>query len=188
MSWLDLTKGVRPLRKGVRLAVVAGFLSLGVSGCGFHPMYGTSANGGADLVETMKRVQVANIGGRTGQRLRNELLFGTTDGGQQLSPAYRLDVAMRESVRNSLVTGIGSPTGQILQLDAEFRLVRLSDQETVFKGASSSEAAYDLAGVTGIAGSTYGDTRARIDAENRAARMLADTLKTRVAAFLSRPA
>jgi LPS-assembly lipoprotein len=81
MSWLDLTKSVRPLRKGVGLAVVAGFLSLGVSGCGFHPMYGTAANGGADLVEVMKRVQVAGIPSRTGQRLRNELVFGTTGGG-----------------------------------------------------------------------------------------------------------
>jgi LPS-assembly lipoprotein len=105
-----------------------------------------------------------------------------------MTPAYRLDIALRESVRNTLVTGIGSPTGQILQLDAEFRLVRIADNETLFKGESTSEAAYDLAGSTGIAGSTYGDTRARIDAENRAARVLADTLKTRVAAYLSRSA
>jgi LPS-assembly lipoprotein len=172
----------------VGLAVVAGFLSLGVSGCGFHPLYGTAANGGADLVEVMKRVQVAAIPSRTGQRLRNELVFGTTGGGEPSSPAYRLDIALRESVRNTLVSGVGSPTGQILQLDAEFRLIRLADNETLFKGASSSEAAYDLTGATGIAGSTYGDTRAALDAENRAARALADTLKTRVAAYLSRDA
>ncbi len=188
MSWLDLSRGVRLLRNGVGLSVVAGLLSLGVSGCGFHPLYGTAANGGADLVEVMKHVQVAAIPSRTGQRLRNELVFGTTEGGEPLSPTYRFDIVLRESVRNTLVSAIGSPTGQILQLDAEFRLVRIADNETLFKGSSSSEAAYNLTGNTGIAGSAYGDTRALIDAENRAARTLADTLKTRVAAFLSRPA
>ncbi len=188
MWWLELSKNGRRLRNGAGLAVVAGFLSLGMGGCGFHPMYATEAYGGVDLTEAMKRVQVATIPSRTGQRLRNELVFGTTGGGEPASPAYRLDIALRESIRNTLVTQAGSPTGKILQLDAEFRLVRLADNETVFKGASSSEAAFELAGETGIVGSTYGDTRAAIDAQNRAARSLADTLKTRVAAYLSRKA
>ena len=82
----------------------------------------------------------------------------------------------------------GAPTGQILQLDAEFRVVRIKDNEPMFKGYSTSEAAYDLTGWSGTTGSIYGDTRAVLDAENRAARSLADTLKTRVAAFLSRDA
>jgi len=40
-------------------------------------------------------------------------------------------------------------------------------------------------GATGLAGSTYGDTRASIDAENRAATSLADAMKTRIAAYFS---
>lgn len=187
MSWLKFSvDGSRPL-KWAAFAVGAGFLSLSVGACGFHPLYGTTANG-ANLTDVMKSVQVATIPGRVGQKLRNELIFGTTGGGEAAAPAYRLDVAIRESVRNTLVTRAGQPTGQVYELNAEFRLVRIRDNETVFKGASSSDASYDLAGVTGNAGSVYGDVRARIDAENRAARSLADTLKTRVAAFLSRDA
>ncbi|MBI4724684.1 MAG: hypothetical protein HY765_06825 [Rhodomicrobium sp.] len=168
---------------------VAGLLGIGVSGCGFHPLYATAGNGGANVDEAMKSVQISTIPSRTGQRLRNELIFGASGGGGEAqAPVYRLDVALRESVRNTLVTQSGLPTGQIIQLDAEFRLVRLKDNETVFKGYSSSEAAYDRPGATGAVGSTYGDTRAVLDAENRAARSLSDTLKTRVAAFLSRPA
>ncbi len=185
MSWLESSKSSSRLLKGAGIVVVAGLLSLGTSGCGFHPMYGTTANG-TNLTDVMKTIQISAIGSRTGQRLRNELIFGTTGGGEALAPVYRLDIALRESVRNTLVTQAGSPTGQILQLDAEFRLVRLKDNETVFKGASTSEAAYDLTGWSGTSGSIYGDTRAALDAENRAARSLADTLKTRLAAFLSR--
>ena len=75
-----------------------------------------------------------------------------------------------KQTRNTLVTQQGASTGQIIELDAEYRLVRIKDNEVVFKGWSNSQASYNLVGSTGLAGSTYGDTRAAIDAENRAAR------------------
>jgi LPS-assembly lipoprotein len=184
MSWRDISKDSGRLLRGAVALAVAGLLSLGAGGCGFHPLYGPTASG-ANLSEVMKTIDVATIPSRTGQRLRNELIFANTGGGGQLKPAYRLDIALRETVRNTLVATTGAPTGQVLQLDAEYRLVRLADNEPVLKAWSTSEAAYNLVGSTGIAGSAYGDTRAAIDAENRAARTLADTIKTRVAAYLS---
>ena len=187
MWWLEISKYSSRSLKGAGFAVIASLAGLGMSGCGFQPMYATAPNG-TSLVDVMKSVQVATIPSRTGQKLRNELVFGTTGGGEPAAPIYRLDVALRESVRNTLVTNTGAPTGQILQLDAEFRIIRIKDNETLFKGYSTSEAAYDLTGWSGTTGSVYGDTRAVLDAENRAARTLADTLKTRVAAFLSRDA
>ena len=185
MSWLEHSKSGSRFRKGAAVAVIASVLGFGVCGCGFHPMYATTPTGGS-LTDVMMTVQIAPIGSRTGQRLRNELIFGAYGGGEASAPVYRLDIALRESVRNTLVMNTGAPTGQILQLDDEFRLVRIKDNETVFKGYSTAEAAYDLTGWSGTTGSIYGDTRASLDAENRAARSLADTLKTRVAAFLSR--
>jgi len=133
----------------------------------------------------MKTVDVATIPSRPGQRVRNELIFGTTGGGAAAASIYRLDVAVRETVRNTLVTQQGAATGQVVELDAEYRLVRIKDNEVVFKAYSNAQATYTLVGATGVAGSTYGDARAVIDAENRAARSLADTIKTRLAAFLS---
>ena len=187
MWWLEHSKSGGRFRKGAAVAVIASVLGFGVTGCAFHPMYATTPTGG-NLTDVMKAVQISPIPSRTGQRLRNELIFGTTGGGEPAAPVYRLEIALRESVRNTLVTNTGAPTGQILQLDAEFRVVRVKDNETLFKGYSTAEAAYDLAGWSGTTGSIYGDTRATLDAENRAARSLADTLKTRVAAFLSRDA
>ncbi len=181
MWWRE--KNCRPLR-GAAAFAIAGLVSLGAGGCGFHPLYGPTASG-ANLSEVMKTVDVATIGSRPGQRLRNELIFGTQGGGAPAAPAYRLEVALRESVRNTLVTQQGAATGQVVELDAEYRLVRLKDKEVVFKGYSSAQATYTLAGSTGVAGSTYGDTRAVLDAENRAAVSLGDAIKTRLAAFLS---
>ena len=185
MSLLEYSKSGSRFLKGAAVAAIASVLGFGVSGCSFHPMYATTPAGGS-LNDVMKTVQIATIPSRSGQRLRNELIFGAYGGGESAPPVYRLEIALRESVRNTLVMNTGAPTGQILQLDAEFRLVRIKDNEPVFKGYSTAEAAYDLTGWSGTTGSIYGDTRANIDAENRAASSLADTLKTRVAAFLSR--
>ncbi len=182
MSSLDVFAGTAWLRN----SVVATFMvaCLGIGGCGFQPLYGPTASG-QNLVEVMKTVQVGIVPGRVGLKFRNELIFGTTGGNDPLPPAYRMDVILRESVRNTLVTRQGNPTGQVFELYAEFRLVRLKDNEVVLKGSGSANADYDLAGSTGNAGSVYGDLRAGIDAQNRAARMLADNFKTRIAAFLS---
>ncbi len=183
MWWRELSKQNRRFGRATALAF-AGLVSLGAGGCGFHPLYGETASG-ANVGEVMKAVDVASIPSRTGQRLRNELLFGTTGGGGTLAPVYKLEIALRESTRNALVTQQGLASAQVVELDAEYRLVRLKDNEVVFKAWSNSQASYNLVGSTGLAGSTYGDTRAAIDAENRAATSLADTIKTRLAAYFS---
>jgi LPS-assembly lipoprotein len=183
MWWRELSKQNRRFRGAAALAL-AGLVSLGAGGCGFHPLYGTTESG-ANLGEVMKAVDVAAIPSRTGQRLRNELVFGARGGGEAAAPIYRLDVALRESKRNTLVSQQGLASAQVVELDAEYRLIRIKDNEVVFKAWSNAQASYNLVGSTGLAGSTYGDARAAIDAENRAATSLADTIKTRLAAYLS---
>lgn len=182
MWWRELSKQNRRLGKAAAFALV-GLVSLGAGGCGFHPLYATN-EAGSSVGDVMKTVDVAEIKSRTGQRLRNELIFGAT-GGAGAAPLYRLDVALRESSRNALVSQQGLSSSQIVELDAEYRLIRLKDNEVVFKGWSNAQASFNLVGSTGLAGSTYGDTRAALDAENRAAVSLADTIKTRLAAYFS---
>ena len=86
MSWLEHSKSRSRLLKGAAVAVIASVLGFGVSGCGFHPMYATSSTG-ASLTDVMKAVQIAPIPSRVGQRLRNELIFGATGGGESSSPS-----------------------------------------------------------------------------------------------------
>jgi len=184
MWWRKLEKNHSSPLRGAAAAAFAALLSLGAGGCGFHPLYGPTASG-ANLSEVMKTVEIATIPSRPGQRLRNELIFGTTGGGPAAAPVYRLDVALRESRRNAQITQAGFATGQIVELDAEYRLVRIKDNQIVYKGYSNAQASFDLVGASGLVGSSYGDTRAVLDAEDRAARSLADEIKTRLAAYLS---
>ena len=94
MSWLEHSKDSSRLLKGAAVAVITSVLGLGVTGCAFHPMYATTSTGG-NLTDAMKAVDIAPIPSRVGQRLRNELIFGTTGGGEASAPVYRLDIALR---------------------------------------------------------------------------------------------
>jgi LPS-assembly lipoprotein len=162
-----------------RAIAAAGVISmLALSGCGWKPLYGTTASG-ADLQEVMRSVDIAKIPGRVGQQIRNELIYDTTGGGVQGVPEYRLDIAIRESVLNTLVNSEGDSQSQTYQLYSQFKLIRLSDNEVVLTGNSNARAAYDKVD------SVFADIRAQRDAENRAAKTIADTVRLRMAAFLS---
>ena len=149
-----------------------------IAGCQFQPLYGTTPDG-QSLKTVMKSVDIGPIPGRVGQRLRNELIFGTTGGGYAEPPKYKLQIAIRESVTSILVETTGDAEGQLYNLSASFQLIRVGDSAVMLKGESTSRAPYDKFE------QIFANTRARVDAENRAARIVADGIKTRIAAFLS---
>jgi LPS-assembly lipoprotein len=162
-----------------RVLAVAGLAALvALSGCGWRPLYGVTASG-AQLDDVMRSVEIATIPGRVGQRVRNELIFNTTGGSAAGVPQYRLDIAVRESVLNTLVAKTGDPQSQTYQLYTQFTLVRLSDNEVVMKGNSNARASFDKVD------SVFADIRAKRDAEDRAAKTIADAIKIRMAGYLS---
>jgi LPS-assembly lipoprotein len=160
-------------------AVVAGCAD---GGSGFHPLYATAANGGSGASEKLAALDIAPIPGRVGQRIRNELIYESTGGGAPLPPEYRLEIAIRESIASTLVKVDGNATGQVYNLDASYRLIRLSDKSVVSQGNSYARAGFER--VTSI----FANVRARNDAENRAAKTIGEELRTRILASLSRPA
>lgn len=152
-------------------------------GSGFKPLYGASAVGGANVEEKLAAVDVAPIPGRVGQRLRNEFIFQSTGGGAPAPQSkYRLEVAIRESVSSTLVKIDGNARGQIYNLDAAFKLVRLTDSAVVMEGKSYGRAGFERVN------SVFANVRAREDAENRAAKTVGDELRTRLLAYLASPA
>jgi LPS-assembly lipoprotein len=160
----------------------AGLAALALSGCGFQPLYGGSTVGGARLSEVMASVDVVPIPGRVGQKLRNELIFANTGGGNPAPTRYRLEIAIKESVTDQLVQITGDATGQVYQLDATFKLIDSASGKLVFQGQSISRAPYNRFQ------EIFANVRARYDAENRAARTMSDSIKTQVAAYLSNAA
>jgi LPS-assembly lipoprotein len=170
------------LRRGGVVAVVG--LSMIMAGCesgsGFRPLYAAGPTGTSLTLDRLSQVEISSIPSRIGQRIRNELIFQATGGGGVTSnPAYRLDIAIRESVTSSMVSRTGDTAAQIYNLDANFKLIRLSDKKVVLDGTAYGRAAFER--YTSI----YANVRAKDDAENRAARTVATDLKGRLAGFLA---
>ena len=89
-------------RAPIAVAAVLG-LSLVLNGCGgFQPLYGTNASG-QSFQEVMASVSIPTIPGRVGQQVRNELIFKTTGGGEAATPAYLLEIALKETAQSELV-------------------------------------------------------------------------------------
>lgn len=160
------------------LALLGSLLVAGplVSAC--QPLYGTMPDG-TTIKDTMAGVDIGTIPGRVGQRIRNELIFSTTRGGYAGEPKYRLEIIVRESIGDILVTREGDARGRMFYLTAEFELYRQSDKQMVFKGRSVARATFDRFDPI------FANVRARIDAENRAASTVADGIRTRIASYLS---
>lgn len=169
----------RRLPFGLSLLVAA---AVGLSACGdggLRPLYGNSASGG-QVSAHLKQVDFAPIPGRVGQRIRNEMMFQTTGGGNPLPPTYRLEVVLAENLTSTLVNSQGEAAGQVYSVQASFRLIDSKDKKVVFQGTSHGRAGFERFE------SIYSNVRAREDAENRVARTIAEDLTTRLAAYLSR--
>ena len=162
------------------LAALA-LLALSLAGCGLQPLYGSTASG-SRLAAVMSGVEVAPVPGRVGQRVRNELIFENTGGGGAAPQStYKLDIVIKENVTNELVQITGDAKSQVYELDATFKLIA-RDGRVVLEGKATSRAAYERFQTI------FSNVRARVDAENRAARTVAESIKIRIASYLSQAA
>jgi LPS-assembly lipoprotein len=170
-------------RSGVWVALVCAVVPMLVTGCGdsgFRPLYASSALVGTDVNEKLAKMEVAPIPGRVGQRLRNELIYQATGGGNvAVDPAYRLEIVVTESISATLVQIDGNSSGSVYNLNASFKLVRLDDRSVAVQGQSFGRASFQRFDAV------FANVRARREAEDRAANTIAEDLKTRLAAFLS---
>jgi len=179
--------GLALKRQTVLCALLALTLAGGLAACGdsaFRPLYGANV-AGEHASERLKEVDFAPIPGRVGQRIRNDLVFQSTGGGDPLPPQFRFEVVLQENLTSTLVSvsgdNAGRPSGAVYSVQASFRLIDIKSKKVVFQGASHARAAFERFE------SIYSNVRGREDAENRAARTVADDLKTRLSAYLSRP-
>ena len=162
------------------LAALAVTAAISLAGCGIQPLYGTTA-GGSRLAAAMAGVDITPIPGRVGQRVRNELIFENTGGSGQTGTTYKLDIVIKESLTNELVEISGDAKSQVYELDATFKLIS-NDGRVVLEGKATSRAPYERFETI------FSNVRARYDAENRAARTVAESIKVRIAAYLSQSA
>jgi len=160
------------------LVVTTGILiSLSLSGC-FRPMLAERSDG-SSVTTDLSQIYIGTIGGRVGQRIRNDLIFafGTTSGGA--GALYQLSVSLTVTDQSTLIQPSTRARGKTSILSAVYTLTDSTTGEVVHGGSAFSRASYDAS--TGL----FANERAEIDAENRAAGILAENIKTRVSAWIA---
>jgi LPS-assembly lipoprotein len=177
----------RTWRTAAALAIVGGAL-MAVAGCTVEPLYmaapaPSSASPTGSIGSDLSTVAIKPVTDRVGQQVRNQLIFMFGGGkGQPAAPRYSLTlsvIASSEPTANIQINNENEPTAAILTASASYVLTDAGGQ--VFsQGSRQFQSSYD------VPRQEFAAVRARIDAEDRAARELAELLRLAVAQDLKR--
>lgn len=180
MSWFEMT----------RFARFFGALALAglTAGC-FQPLYAERPmpTGSAGLASQLRAVEVAPIDAPAGSRLarvtvgvRNELIYDLTGGNGGISPTHRLDVRMTATQLQVIVDiNTARPDVNNYGVDATYSLIELATGKTVVKGQTFSRVSYNIPGQE----QRFAGDRGLRDAENRAAKVIAENIRSRLASY-----
>ena len=151
-------------------------LALILSACGFHPLYGTLDNGspGVDL----STIYVNQIPERVGYQLRNDLLDMFNNTGQIDGAKYRLDIVLKTDKVPLGFLNNAEITRYNYYLTAHYNLVATATNKPVKHGVARIITSYNV--VT----SPYATVVAEKDAQDRAARDIAETIRTEISVYL----
>ena len=174
---------VRQLR---RVAAAVGFGAL-VAGC-FQPLYGDfSVNGSPVLREQLSAVNVLQIEAPKGSdearlavEIRNALLFDLTGGGAEAPPVHRLKIAI-SSTRSAIIVdkNTSRPDIENYGITATYSLTDIATGKVVVTGQTFSRVSYDIPGQE----QRFARLRGLRDAESRAAKVIAENIRSRLTSY-----
>lgn len=183
MSWFD---PARITRQVARFAAVAALAAL-TAGC-FQPLYGDrTVAGGTPLVGKLAGVEVARIDAPQGSRLarvgsevRNELIFNLTGGSGAGTTTHQLVVTLTSRQLQVIVdVTTARPDVQNYGIDATYTLTEVATGKTVVSGQTFSRVSFDIPGQQ----QRFAGARGMRDAENRAAKVIAENIRSRLASY-----
>jgi LPS-assembly lipoprotein len=173
----------------VRLAPVMAIAAL-LGGC-FQPLYGehSIAGGSESVAQALRQVSVAEIKtprgtriDRVGFEIRNGLIYGLTGGNGGGSPTHRLNINLT-STQQQIVVDPSSGRADVSNygIDATYTLTELATGKVVVRSNASSRVSYDIPGQQ----QRFAGERGLRDAENRAAAVIADNIRNRLASYFA---
>jgi LPS-assembly lipoprotein len=173
---------INRLTRRVAVLALAGL----TAGC-YQPLYGERTVGGSALQGKLAAVDVAPINAPNGTPLarisvnvRNDLIYDLTGGGGAASPTHRLDIALTTSQRQVIVDiGSGRPDIQNYGINASYTLTDLATKKPVISGRTFSRVSYNIPGQE----QRFAGSRGLRDAENRAAKVIADNIHARLVSY-----
>ena len=180
----EKTELSRLLRR-VALAGLVGSLAL-VSACTVRPLYSNAPLSTGSTANTeLASIAIKPVKTRYAQQVRNNLIFGFGRGaGEPASPLYSLDLTVTEAVDSAALVQVGTdedePTAGSVTLNASYTLTDMKTGAVITVGKRAITSSFDRPR------QEFASYRAQIDAENRAARELAEALQLSIAQDLVR--
>ncbi|GEC32496.1 LPS assembly lipoprotein LptE [Sinorhizobium fredii] len=171
-------------KAGLRLrsiGVLAGTLLLtALAGCQVRPLYSDGPTGATSAA--LGSIEIAEADDRVEQEVRNALIFLASGGqGEPVNPQYHLALNVTHRTMGVLYDDAEdrAAAGRIV-VKADYNLTRTATGETVKAGYRSAVALADFPE------QEFAKVRAVRDAENRAAKELAELIRADIAAALGR--
>ena len=175
-----------------RLLMVLALAGL-TAGC-FQPLYGDRASVGAGgaapgVLDKMRAVDVmpvvASQAGRlprVGGEVRNELIYQLTGGGAGNTTAYTLKISVT-STNLQVISDVNTARVDVQNygIDAYYSLTEVGTGKQVVSGSTFSRVSYDIPGQQ----QRFAGNRGLRDAENRAAKVIAENIRNRLASYFA---
>lgn len=151
-----------------------------LASCQFQPLYGEQATVGSSNTQ-LSAVKVSQVDSRVGQQVRNHLLFLLNGGFGNNEKSHEARIRVTWNNRQlAAIQGVRDNVSGTITVIASYDLVDISDGSIIGSGTRQAEAAYDRTG------QVFANTRAERDAENRAAKEAAESLRLAIASDLSK--
>ncbi|MGL4323857.1 MAG: hypothetical protein ACRCTD_07420 [Beijerinckiaceae bacterium] len=173
MSWSNRTI----LRRAGVAALI--FASAAMFGGCLRPLYGPTASG-ADMRSELAAIDVKEIPDRIGHYLRSELMFALDGSGQTAPRKYQLEITATVTQTSAVVDSVvARADAATLVGRAPYVLKTMEGGRIIASGTATGTTTYDRTA------QRFGNVRAARDAEIRLAKLLAEQIRTRIAATLS---
>jgi LPS-assembly lipoprotein len=176
-----------PSQRRLFRAVAALAIAALAGGC-FQPLYGEqSPTGGPVLREQLSAVDILQIAAPKGTdeariavEIRDALLYDFTGGGYAAPPTHRLKISVA-STRVSIIVDVNTsrPDVENYGLNATYTLTEIATGKIVVTGTTFSRVSYDIPGQE----QRFARVRGLRDAELRAAKVIADNIRSRLASY-----
>ena len=185
MSWSEM-RIVVILARLLPVMAIAALLG----GC-FQPLYSERAisGGNESVAQALRHVDVAELKTSRGSRIdrvgfeiRNSLIYSLTGGAGVGAAAYRLDIDLKSS-QQQIVVDASSGRADVSNygIDATYTMTDLASGKVVVRSATSARVSYNIPGQQ----QRFAGERGLRDAENRAASVIADAIRNRLASYFT---
>jgi LPS-assembly lipoprotein len=171
--------------KSVRIVIA--LLCAGVVGGCFQPLYGQRTGAGSSIVSQLSGVEVEPIDAPNGTpqariavEVRNALIYDLTGGAGAGAATHKLKINLTSS-RQQVIVDITTarPDIENFGIDATYTLTENATGKIVLTGRTFSRVSYDIPGQQ----QRFARQRGLRDAENRAASVIAENIRSRLASF-----